>query len=254
MPTKKPVSSKPRAQKFSDLVPFMLVLGIFCAISIYLLTSFFVTLRGQTYEASVLIAAKPITGEPHAVADGYIFKDVPSSHQNAAAILYFRDTNIISGYEDGTFQPVKEVNRAEFLKMLVSALSVKASGAGCFNDVASEWFAPYVCYAKNQGWVSGYSDGTYKPAQTVNKAEAVKITLMAFGYDVPDFVVASDVPFVDTPATHWYTPYVYVGLTNNLLEEKDDLEYHPGDSMKRAGTVELIYRAMTDKGMTKPTI
>lgn len=37
----------------------------------------------------------------------------------------------------------------------------------CFEDVEDEWFAPYVCYAKEKGWVTGYPDGTFKPENNV---------------------------------------------------------------------------------------
>ncbi|MBU1992952.1 MAG: S-layer homology domain-containing protein [Patescibacteria group bacterium] len=245
---------KRNSHKFSDLVPFMLVLGIFCAISVYLLTSFFLTIRGEMILASVLVAKAPITSEANTYADGYIFKDVKSTHPNATAILYFRDTKVIGGYKDGTFKPDNEVNRAEYLKMLIAALGgIDGDYGNCFTDVQNEWFAPYVCYAKDEGWVKGYSDGSYKPGNSVNKAEAAKITLEAFGYDVSDAAVKS-APFKDVPVGQWFTPYVYMASENNLLEVASGSEYHPGDPMTRAATVELIYRAMNDMGMVKPTI
>lgn len=52
----------------------------------------------------------------------------------------------------------------------------------CFSDVpANQWFTKYVCYGKDQGWVIGYSDGTFKPSQTVNFVEGLKMTFKGFG-------------------------------------------------------------------------
>jgi hypothetical protein len=235
---------KKSTQPFSDMVPFMLVLGIFCAISIYLLSSFFVSLRGHTYQANILVAEKPVTGEPHAMNDGYIFKDVPYSHENATAILYFRDMNIIMGYDDGEFKPKNGINRAELLKILVMASGVpEAEASDCFADVPADvWFAVPVCTAKLNGWVGGYDNGTFGPANPVTKVEAVKMSLLAFGFQINNEV--PDQPFVDTPIDHWYTPYLYTALQHNLLQEVGQSEYHPGKQMTRAGIVELMYRAM----------
>ena len=167
-------------------------------------------------------------------ADG-VFYDVPDDHKNRKAILYLRDEGIISGYDDGTFKPDKTVNRAELLKILVAGNGVNPDAkdfADCFLDVKDEWFAPYVCYAKEQNWVSGYEDGTFKPAQTVNKVEALKMLLNSQGIEVLE------------GEGQWFAPYVAKADELNILEEnKDDLV--PAADMSRAGIAENLYRLIS---------
>jgi len=103
-------------------------------------------------------------------------------------ISFLKDKGVISGYEDGSFKPYKSINRAEFLKIL--ELTFPGEGGfqlykakKCFSDIDPRaWYTEYICYAKENGVISGYPDGTFKPEQTINLVEALKITLKAAGY------------------------------------------------------------------------
>src|SRR3989338_8827261 len=104
--------------------------------------------------------------------DAHTFSDVGDTHLNMPAIEYLVSIGTLQGYEDGTFKPDNTVNRAEIMKILVKGQGIDPDPATfnhCFPDVNDEWFAVSVCYAKAQGWVSGYPDGNFKPANTVNK-------------------------------------------------------------------------------------
>ena len=53
----------------------------------------------------------------------------------------------------------------------------------CFEDVTTEWYAKYVCYAKEEGLVEGYSGNYFKPGDNIMRAEAVKIVSEAYKWD-----------------------------------------------------------------------
>lgn len=119
------------------------------------------------------------------------FSDVSGADPAADAISYLHGEGIVKGYDDDTFRPQQTINRAEFTKIVMGALYSEAEIAVCldqgfglgFSDVgAGAWFAPAVCMAKRNGIVSGYSNGTFRPANTINVAEAAKI--LAFAYDL----------------------------------------------------------------------
>lgn len=169
-----------------------------------------------------------------------------SKNQEAIEDLY--NQGIISGYSDGSFKPKNTVNRAELAKILVGA-----SGAtpavddyhDCFSDVTTEWFAPYVCYAKAQGWVSGYPDGSFRPEQTVSKVEAIKMVVTSQGYTVTTGTEAGAFQDVDTSA--WYAPYIQAALEKGLLEEEGLTSLKPTAGMTRENISENIYRALSVK-------
>lgn len=108
------------------------------------------------------------------------FADVSANHQFRAGIDYVQSEGIVEGYADGTFKPNAKINRAEFTKIVVGATVTGIAGEGCFPDVDNEWFAPFVCTAKNVGLVGGYPDGTFRPGQNVSFVEAAKIIANAF--------------------------------------------------------------------------
>lgn len=173
------------------------------------------------------------------------FTDLPSNHANINAILYLNQEGIVSGYEDGTFRPNNEINRAELIKILVESLDIQPAVSdynNCFEDVAEDWYAPYVCYAKDQGWVNGYSDGTFKPGQNVNKVESIKILLNSQNIEVPDSV--DEAPFLDMNTEEWFVPYITQAKELNLLEEEGPY-FFGAQNMKRAGVCENIYRLLT---------
>ena len=85
------------------------------------------------------------------------------------------------------------VTRGAFAKMLVSFStyreSVGAQGTvgTLYKDVpgSSEW-APYIRIAVQQGWMSGYSDGSFRPDNTVTLEEACAAVLKLLSYKTTD--------------------------------------------------------------------
>lgn len=141
------------------------------------------------------------------------FIDVDASHSYIQAIEWGQSSNVIAGYPDGSFKPERTVNRAEFLKIILEAVETDVSTAAAasgFVDVdENAWYAPYVRYAKQEGIVQGYADGTFKPEQTVNFAEALKMAYEAMK--------------VSTTAggTQWYDRYLSHARTNSILFSVD---------------------------------
>lgn len=110
------------------------------------------------------------------------YTDRPFSRGEAAGISILTHLGAVQGNPDGTFAAERPVNRAEFLKIAyMSHPKIQAIGADagdCFPDVhASDWFSPYVCLSKRRGDIEGYPDGTFKPANTVNYVEALKMLI-----------------------------------------------------------------------------
>ena len=171
------------------------------------------------------------------------FSDVSKS-KNKTAIQFLRNRGVIHGYSNGTFKPYATINRAELAKVLVTATGVNPTVDqyhDCFSDVAKEWFAPYVCYAKGKTWVAGYGDGTFRPANPVNTVEAIKMILKAQGIAVA--VSASNNTFSDVDFNAWYAAYVETANGKGLLETHNGKLYINA-SIKREGIAEMMYRSL----------
>lgn len=185
-----------------------------------------------------------------------------TDHKNEDAIIYLYKHNIIGGYPDGTFRPDGTINRAELLKILVgdkvASLDVMDEGGkphsdfqNCFPDVHDEWFAVFVCYAKQQGWIGGYPDGTFRPSQPVTKAEAVKMLVSIEGFPLS----AQASPFDDVQEGDWYAPYIQAAYAKGILEMPrkgfNSYPYGAGEAMTRGSVAESMYRVavMKERGM-----
>ena len=99
------------------------------------------------------------------------FSDVTPTTPYAKAIAELKADRVIGGYEDGSFKPSAQINRAELLKIILEARGETVDSRRCFPDVQDQWFARYVCTAKTAGIVSGYDDGLFRPEKPVNFVE-----------------------------------------------------------------------------------
>lgn len=111
------------------------------------------------------------------------FPDVSESEWFYQYVCIAKKYGIIQGYQDGSFQPDKTINQVEALKIvgetenweLQSPVSEKP-----FNNVATtEWFAPYVTYAKTQGYLEENSANLliFKSMTRANISELIYRTL-----------------------------------------------------------------------------
>ncbi|MDP4008270.1 MAG: S-layer homology domain-containing protein [Candidatus Peregrinibacteria bacterium] len=178
-----------------------------------------------------------------------LFSDLSQNHENYEAIRHLKQRNVISGYPDGTFKPEKGVSRVEALKLIFAGLeavvpdaeSLKFMLADLFPD---QWYAPYVAHAINEGVVKGYPDGTFKPSQTVNKAEFAKMLVLGLAIDM-DMTVAPDSPIIgsDVRPSDWFYPYVEFLIDNEIMELTDN-RFNPTEPMDRGKVAEAIWRVI----------
>lgn len=152
---------------------------------------------------------------------------------------------VIQGYPDGTFRPEQTVNRVEAIKMIFTAISVAEPTQyrePTFNDIQKDaWYFQTLRKAFSLNIVQGYPDGSFKPAQTVNLVENLKIMLTAGKAQLPTQLLTVG-PYNDAPAGQWYTPYVYFAKEHNLITGDAQNNIHPSEGMSRAKLAETLYR------------
>lgn len=168
------------------------------------------------------------------IALGY--SDVEDNDPFVEAINYLTDKGVISGYPDGTYRPESTINRAELLKIVVEAaydtIPESYTSQQCFSDIeVGAWYTKYVCFAKDEGIVNGYPDGSFKPDQNIIFVEALKIALIGFGYD-------------SETKNPWYKGYVDRASEKNFIP----LEVLSFDEdFSRGKMADLITRILKDQ-------
>lgn len=143
---------------------------------------------------------------------------------------------IMTGDENGDLNLSDNVTRAEFARMLVATSSYKdkvsaVSNVSPFRDVPyTHWAAAYVKTAVEQGWLTGYLDGTYHPEQNITLEEADTGVLKLLGYSTTDFSGAY--------------PYGQLSLANSL-GLNDRISASQGDTMTRQDMMYLFYNLLS---------
>jgi hypothetical protein len=168
------------------------------------------------------------------------FSDVNSNSPFYDAVDFVKLKGVVKGYEDGTYKPDNQVNRAEFIKIIIGAIFSENEISACtptktFSDVSSsDWFYQYVCMANTNGIVDGYTDGSFKPSNYISFSEASKIIVNAFGYET-------------SPKEIWYQSFV---------EKLEEFKAIPSTvrlvskNISRGEMAEMIYR-LKEKIVTK---
>jgi hypothetical protein len=131
------------------------------------------------------------------------FPDVPESEWFAKYVTTAKKKDIVRGYPDGKFRPTQEVNRAEFIKMVMSALPFfdatpkdSSSATQQYSDVYDLWYTPYVSAGLQLGFLN--KTGELKPTAPMQRQDAVEIVYRISKYleENPSALSLSDIPYV----------------------------------------------------------
>lgn len=135
---------------------------------------------------------------------GAVFSDVPKGAWYYNAVQNLAVAGVIQGYTDRTFQPNNYITRAEFVSMTLRLFKTETEDVGKrFGDVPdSFWGAEAIQAAANLGIISGYADGTFRPGQSITRAEAVSILNRITGRDTCR-AIAYKTYFPDVSSKYW---------------------------------------------------
>ena len=128
--------------------------------------------------ASIMLLGMMVVGTS---AAGY--SDV-SAEQNQEAIEVLQAAGIMTGDQDGNFNPAANVTRNEMAVVMSNLMDYTVStykGTAPFTDVP-EWAEPYVAACYTNGIIAGYSDTTFGGNDPVTTGQAALMLLKALGY------------------------------------------------------------------------
>ncbi|MFB0920443.1 MAG: S-layer homology domain-containing protein, partial [Oscillospiraceae bacterium] len=157
---------------------------------------------------------------------------VPAAQQIVQAL------GIITGDETGNLNLSANVTRGQFAKMMISASVYKdtissTAKSSPFKDVKySHWSASYVKAAVTAGWMTGYTDGTFRPDSYVTLKEAVSAVLKMLGYTSSDF--SGSFPEAQI------AKYNALGLNESISKTQNDV-------LTRQDCMNLFYNLMSTK-------
>ena len=103
------------------------------------------------------------------------YSDVAATSWYNTAVSTLSSMGIITGYPDGTFRPNAAITRAEFAAIAARFDNDGDKTAAKFSDIANHWAKDEISIAYNNGWITGYPDGTFGPQRDITRAETMTL-------------------------------------------------------------------------------
>ena len=98
------------------------------------------------------------------------FSDIKDGAWCCRAVSTLTNMGIIKGYTDGSFQPNKSITRAE-LATIIARFAKLDVNTKTFSDINGHWAQKSIELAAGNGWINGYTDGTFRPNKSIIRAE-----------------------------------------------------------------------------------
>lgn len=157
--------------------------------------------------------------------------------------LYCR--GILSGRSAYRFEPDETITRAEFLKIALLNAGYSPSGytGESFNDVySSDWYYSYISLAEDHDFINGYDDGSFKPNNAINRAEALTILIRIAGQTLYGFD-ENDIPFTDVSVDDWFAYATIIAYEDDIVDGYSDGTFRPANDVTRAEVVMMASNA-----------
>ncbi|WP_161807555.1 S-layer homology domain-containing protein [Bacillus sp. FJAT-28004] len=163
-------------------------------------------------------------------------------HWAEANIARAASLGIVTGFENGAFQPNGWVTRSQFVAMIGRAFELNAKQAKevDFKDKGQfpAWAEAFIAEAVNADVISGYDDGTFRPSRQITRTEMVTMTMRTSGFPLDAnaairFADAAQIPV-------WAKPAVVAAASRNLLKGRSGNRFEPQAKATRAEALTFI--------------
>jgi len=106
-----------------------------------------------------------------------------------------------------------------------------------FTDVSGHWAEANIKSLAQKGIINGFEDGTFKPNNSVTRAEFTTMVVKALG-----LTTSADVNFTDVASGSWYESYIKSAVKAGLVSGMPDGSFKPDEQIKRQDAILILYR------------
>lgn len=174
--------------------------------------------------------------------NGITFTDVPKEHWAFDAVEYLYKNQIVNGVGNDLFLPDATLKREELIKMLVTAMgSAPVENEASFTDVdTSEWYAPYIAAAKNNGITYGKDDGSFGVGEALTREDAATLCYRALNYNTSE--AEDNLNFDDKELISDYARAAVANMARlGIINGKGDGKFAPKAHCTRAEAAKIIF-------------
>ncbi|MHA6484926.1 S-layer homology domain-containing protein [Paenibacillus sp. strain BS8-2] len=127
------------------------------------------------------------------------------------------------------------------LEMVELQGEVDLKSAARFSDISGHWAQATILKASEQGWISGYTDGSFRPQQQVTRAEFVAMLVRAL--QVPS-APETKLAFTDAGSIpRWASGYIAAAVHAGMIEGYADGTFRAGQYINRAEMTAILVRS-----------
>lgn len=156
------------------------------------------------------------------------YTDVAAGAWYNNAVSTLSAMGIITGYPDGTFRPNAYITRAEFAAIAARFDADGDKTLAAFSDIANHWAKDEISVAYNNGWITGYPNGTFGPQRNITRAETVTLVNRVLNRKpeteddlLPDMTTWTD----NADKKAWYYLAIQEATNSHYYEYKENSEY-----------------------------
>jgi hypothetical protein len=106
-----------------------------------------------------------------------------------------------------------------------------------FSDVENHWAETYIEYLSSQGLISGFPDGTFKPNDTLTRAQVSSILSNELNLN------PEPANFPDVASSHWANGHIGAVVSQGIMNGYPDGTFKPDNPMTRAEVSAVIASA-----------
>lgn len=125
-----------------------------------------------------------------------MFSDIIKERWSYDSIKYLVSEDIVIGYPNGTFQPEREISRAEYAKIMY--LTLQKAGIvenidnieeqkSKFSDAKRHWAEKYISVMANKNIIKGYLNGEFRPDNNITRAEASSVMALTLNSELDKY-------------------------------------------------------------------
>ena len=163
------------------------------------------------------------------------YSDVAATSWYNTAVSTLSSMGIITGYPDGTFRPNAAITRAEFAAIAARFDNDGDKTAAKFSDIATHWAKDEISIAYNNGWITGYPDGTFGPQRDITRAETMTLVNRVLNRQpeteddlIPNMTVWTD----NANPKAWYYLAVQEATNSHYYEFKTNSQYEKWTALR----------------------
>lgn len=175
------------------------------------------------------------------------FRDISTS-EFRADIEWLATTGITTGWPDGTFRPNISVTRdafAAFLYRAAGSPDFDTPSTSPFTDVSTNHpFYQEITWASAAGITRGWSDGSFRPLQSISRDAIAAFLYRASGS--PTYSVTKD--FSDVGCSEHRTAIRWLATTG-ISTGFSDGTYRPGNPTERAAIAAFMHRFLSQRSI-----